>query len=179
MNTRQEAIVDGVIGANTTMLQLAAKMNSASIGRSPFTFNICGGTPYPAAFFGLNRNKAAKISLPPILHAYVGTDISAGLLVCPDFFDNDKAVLFIDMGTNGKICLNVKQGKALCHLNRCRTGCEDLDKIYVTGSIALLINKDRRTFLESALKKMTYLQLAESKAFMGCFLKNLDFSPEF
>ena len=49
----------------------------------------------------------------------------------------------------------------------------------VAGSIALLVNKDRRAFLESALKKMTYLQLAESKAFMGCFLKNLDFSPEF
>ena len=73
-------IVKGVVktGGNTTMLQLAAKINSASIGRSPFTFDIKGGTSYPAGFFGLNLNKAAKVYLPPVLHAYIGSDISAG-----------------------------------------------------------------------------------------------------
>ncbi|MFA5903414.1 MAG: ASKHA domain-containing protein, partial [Desulfobacula sp.] len=103
-----EEIVDGVIGANTTMLQLAARMDSTSIGLSPFTFDIKGGASYPAGFFGLKLNKAAKIYIPPVLHAYIGSDISAGLLACPDFFDTDKTLLFIDMGTNGEICLNVK-----------------------------------------------------------------------
>jgi uncharacterized 2Fe-2S/4Fe-4S cluster protein (DUF4445 family) len=47
---------------------------------------------------------AALVYLPPVMHAFVGTDISAGLVLCPDFFDDDKSILFIDMGTNGEIC---------------------------------------------------------------------------
>jgi uncharacterized 2Fe-2S/4Fe-4S cluster protein (DUF4445 family) len=326
---RPEEIVDGVIGANTTMLQLAAKMDSTSIGLVPFTFDIKGGASYPAGFFGLNLNKAAKIYIPPVLHAYIGSDISAGLLACPDFFDTDKALLFIDMGTNGEICLNVKGSyfatstaagpafegmgvssgmraadgavervafkdnafefltinnakiKGICgsgmvdlmaallksgHVDTSgrflknededpyivkfkdrvsfeyaegiyltqkdirqiqlakgavRTGidlileagginCQDLDKIYmaggfgkylnpghmediglvpentaekiqfcgntsIAGSTVLLIDKNQRGFLEKALKKITYLQLAELKTFVNCFLKNLNF----
>ena len=41
-----------------------------------------------------------------------------------------------------------------------------------------ITGKVRRAFLEAALKKMIYLQLAESKVFMNCFLKNLNF-PSF
>ncbi|MCM2287096.1 MAG: ASKHA domain-containing protein [Desulfobacula sp.] len=107
-SVRAEEIIDICIGANTTMLQMAAGMDCASIGRSPFNFSIKGGTDYPASLFGLHVNEAARVYLPPILHAFVGTDISAGLLLCPEFFDGDKVVLFIDMGTNGEMCLNVR-----------------------------------------------------------------------
>jgi uncharacterized 2Fe-2S/4Fe-4S cluster protein (DUF4445 family) len=107
-SVKAEEIIDICIGANTTMLQMAAGMDCASIGRSPFHFSIKGGTGYPASLFGLHVNAAAKVYLPPVLHAFVGTDISAGLLLCPEFFDRDKVVLFIDMGTNGEMCLNVK-----------------------------------------------------------------------
>lgn len=106
-HTLPEEIIDVAIGANTTMLQMAAGIDSAPIGRSPFNFDIKGGTSHKANLFGLNVNKAAKVYLPPIMHAFVGTDISAGLTLCPDFFDDDKSILFIDMGTNGEICLNV------------------------------------------------------------------------
>jgi len=101
-------IVDVAIGANTTMLQLAAKMDSISIGRIPFSFDLQGGTTYSAAKWGLEVNKAARVYLPPIMHAFVGTDITAGLLLWPDFFDASKSILYLDMGTNGEICLNVK-----------------------------------------------------------------------
>jgi len=101
-------IIDVAIGANTTMLQLAAKMDSASIGRTPFTYGLQGGTTYSAAKWGLEVNKAARVYLPPIMHAFVGTDITAGLLLWPDFFDGTKSILYLDMGTNGEICLNVK-----------------------------------------------------------------------
>lgn len=108
IGTRPDEIVDVTIGANTTMLQLAAGMDSASMGRSPFIFDIKGGISHSAVSFGLNVNKAAKVYLPPIMHAFVGTDISAGLVLCPDFFKPDKTCLFIDLGTNGEICLNAK-----------------------------------------------------------------------
>jgi uncharacterized 2Fe-2S/4Fe-4S cluster protein (DUF4445 family) len=108
LQTWPEEIVDVVIGANTSMLQLAAGMDCTSIGKSPFNFDIQGGRIHWATIFGLNVNKGAKVYLPPIMHAFVGTDISAGLVLCPDFFNTAKIVLFIDMGTNGEICLNVK-----------------------------------------------------------------------
>jgi uncharacterized 2Fe-2S/4Fe-4S cluster protein (DUF4445 family) len=103
-----QEIVDVSIGANTTMLQLAAKMDSTSIGRTPFSFDLQGGTTYSAAKWGLEVNKAARVYLPPIMHAFVGTDITAGLLLWPDFFDANKSILYLDMGTNGELCLNVK-----------------------------------------------------------------------
>ena len=106
---KAEEIIDICIGANTTMLQMAAGMDCASIVRSPFHFSVKGGTDYPASLFGLHVNEAAKVYLPPVMHAFVGTDISAGLLLCPEFFDTEKIVLFIDMGTNGEMCLNVRR----------------------------------------------------------------------
>ena len=106
--THPDEIVDVTIGANTTMLQLAAKIDPTPLGRVPFTFDIKGGTTYPAAQFGLKVNKAARVYLPPVMHAFVGTDITAGLILCPDFFDDSKSILYIDMGTNGEMCLNVK-----------------------------------------------------------------------
>jgi len=107
-HTHPDEIVDVTIGANTTMLQLAAKIDPTPLGRVPFTFDIKGGTTYPADMFGLHVNKAARVYLPPVMHAFVGTDITAGLILCPDFFDDDKSILYIDMGTNGEMCLNVK-----------------------------------------------------------------------
>ena len=331
-HTSSTEIVDVTIGANTTMLQLAAKIDSTPLGVSPFKFDIQGGCTHSANLFGLNVNKAARVYLPPILHAYVGTDISAGLILCLDFFDDDKSILFIDMGTNGEICLNVKgkryttstaagpafegmglstgmrategavekvdfvdgafqfqtigrgRVKGICgsgiidlisallkskyldasgrlmkkesiatpvveveglvafqygdgiHLTQkdirqiqlakgaVRAGidlilesggidCDQLNKIYVAGgfgnslrpinmerigilpenaadkvvfcgnasidgSILLLTNTDKRLFLETALKKMVYLQLAKSPNFINCFLKSLNFSSQ-
>ncbi len=101
-------IVDVAMGANTTMLQMAAKMACAAIGKAPFVFDIQGGTTFSAAKWGLDVNPAARVYLPPVLHAFVGTDITAGLLLWPDFFDEDKSILYLDMGTNGELCLNVK-----------------------------------------------------------------------
>ena len=84
--THPDEIVDVTIGANTTMLQLAAKIDPTPLGRVPFTFDIKGGTTYPASLFDLKVNKAARVYLPPVMHAFVGTDITAGLILCPDFF---------------------------------------------------------------------------------------------
>lgn len=106
--SQSDEIIDLCVGANTTMLQLAAGIDSASLGRSPFRYTIKGGRSYPASMFGLNVNKAAQIYLPPILHAFIGSDISSGLTLCPDFFNPDKIILFVDIGTNGEICLNVR-----------------------------------------------------------------------
>ncbi|MFO7749611.1 MAG: ASKHA domain-containing protein [Desulfobacteraceae bacterium] len=103
-----DAIIDVTIGGNTTMLELAKGIDPSPLGVVPFVVDIKGGTAYPASDFGITVNRAAKAYIPPVLHAYVGSDISAGLVCCPEFFDDTRSVIYIDLGTNGEICLNAK-----------------------------------------------------------------------
>ncbi|MCF8040253.1 MAG: ASKHA domain-containing protein [Desulfohalobiaceae bacterium] len=105
-------ILDVVVGGNTTMLQLAAGLDPAPLGKLPFTVGIQGATSYPVSRFGLQTNPLARVYVPPITHAFVGTDISAGLLMSQGFFDDQLALLFMDIGTNGEMGLNLR-GKRL------------------------------------------------------------------
>ena len=107
-----EEILDVVIGGNTVMLQIAAGVDPAPLGEVPFTVGIESGRAYPVSTFGLAVHPGARIYVPPVLHAYVGADISAGLLVCPDFFSKEVNTLFIDVGTNGEIGVSAN-GKLL------------------------------------------------------------------
>jgi len=102
-------IVDAVLGANTTMLQLAGGFDPAPLGRVPFRVDIEGGRSYPAARFGLGLHPAARVYVPPVAHAFVGSDISAGLLASR-FFEREGPLLFIDIGTNGELALSAGGG---------------------------------------------------------------------
>jgi len=107
-DSQTDEIVDVAIGANTTMLQIAAAIDPTPLGHLPFKVDISGATTFPATQFGLHVSSRARVYIPPVMHAFVGSDISAGLLCCPDFFENNRSVLYLDMGTNGEICLNVR-----------------------------------------------------------------------
>ena len=97
-------IVDGVIGGNTTMLQIAACIDPSPLGVLPFTIGIECGRTYKSQVFRLNVNPRARIYVPPVVHAFVGSDMSAGLLSI-DFFNQAAPLLFIDIGTNGEMAL--------------------------------------------------------------------------
>ncbi|MCF8030107.1 MAG: ASKHA domain-containing protein [Desulfohalobiaceae bacterium] len=99
-------ILDAVIGGNTTMLQLAAHIDPSPLGKIPFRVDIDSGTSHPASRFGLEVNPAARVYIPPVLHAFIGTDVTSGLLMSGDFFNDSKGVLYIDVGTNGEIAVN-------------------------------------------------------------------------
>jgi len=45
----------------------------------------------------------------------------------------------------------------------------------IDGSIALLRNKNNRTFIEEALSEMEHVQLASQPHSMNCFLESLQF----
>lgn len=107
-DAKSEEIVDITVGANTTMLELAAAIDPTPLGHLPFKVDIRGGTNYPVRQFGLHTHPMAQVYIPPVMHAFVGSDISAGLLLSPEFFDDTQSILYLDMGTNGEICLNVK-----------------------------------------------------------------------
>lgn len=97
-------IVDAVMGGNTAMLQIAAAIDPSDLGKLPFTVGIQSGRAVAADSFRLNLNPQARAYIPPVAHAFVGSDISAGLLSV-DFFRQKTPTLFIDMGTNGEMAL--------------------------------------------------------------------------
>ncbi|MHB8764945.1 MAG: ASKHA domain-containing protein [Deferrisomatales bacterium] len=97
-------VVDVVVGGNPTMLQLAAGVDPAPLGRVPFPVGMASGCSYPAERFGLTAHPAARVYVPPVAHAFVGSDISAGLLAA-EFFERPGPVLFLDIGTNGELAL--------------------------------------------------------------------------
>ena len=111
VHTRTDSmeILDVVVGGNTAMLQITAGINPEPLGRSPFNVDIQGGREYPAGIFHLDTvNPGARVYVPPVAHAFVGSDISAGMLICDGFFNRNRTVLFIDIGTNGEIGLQTE-----------------------------------------------------------------------
>jgi len=103
--SNHQEILDGVVGGNPTMLQLAAALDPGPLGRLPFVVGIASGRSHSSQVFGLKTHPQALVYVPPIAHAFVGSDISAGLLAAR-FFDRDGPLLFIDIGTNGELALN-------------------------------------------------------------------------
>ncbi|MFW6297225.1 MAG: ASKHA domain-containing protein [Desulfosalsimonas sp.] len=101
-----QEVLDVVIGGNTTMLQLAAAIDPEPLGRVPFEVGLESGRSYPVSRFGLNIHPLARVYVPPVVHAYVGADITAGLLVSRRFFNPDGKMLFVDVGTNGEMGLS-------------------------------------------------------------------------
>lgn len=106
-----DEILDVVIGGNTTMLQIAAAIDPAPLGRVPFTVDTPSGRTVPVRRFNFKLNPRARVYIPPVAHAFVGADISAGLLAV-DFFEQTSSVLFVDMGTNGELAL-IADGRAM------------------------------------------------------------------
>ena len=104
-DSHTKEILDVVVGGNTTMLQIAAGIDPSSLGQVPFAVSIASGRTYPASRFGLEVNSSARAYVPPVAHAFVGSDIGAGLL-STGFFEQAEPCLFMDIGTNGELAVN-------------------------------------------------------------------------
>ena len=104
--TMPSEILDVAVGGNTTMLQLFARLDPSPLGQLPFTVSLESGRAYSAREFGLRVHAQARIYIPPVLHAFVGSDVSAGLAASRGFFEPEHRFLFLDIGTNGEMALN-------------------------------------------------------------------------
>jgi len=91
------------IAANTVMQHLVAGYSPVSMGTAPFTAHSLFGEELPA-WDGLLIAENAKIYYTPAISAYVGGDITAGLLAAR-LEQIQEAALFLDIGTNGEIVL--------------------------------------------------------------------------
>jgi uncharacterized 2Fe-2S/4Fe-4S cluster protein (DUF4445 family) len=99
-----DRIYEAVFSGNTCMLHLAAGIDPAPLGRHPFVPAITGGNHLGAADLGLAIAPNGLVYLPPVVSAYVGADISAGILAS-GLADLTGNTLFIDIGTNGELAL--------------------------------------------------------------------------
>lgn len=97
-------IYEVIYSGNTTMIHLAVNVNPKSLGKFPYTPAIYGGNSLSAAEYGIAISPFGYLYLPPIISAYVGPDITSGVLACQ--LDQIKGTaLFLDIGTNGEMVL--------------------------------------------------------------------------
>jgi uncharacterized 2Fe-2S/4Fe-4S cluster protein (DUF4445 family) len=99
---KREHIYEAVYSGNTAMLHIACRVDPAPLGRFPYTPNISGGSHIPAA--ALNISPFGRIWLPPVISAWVGADITSGIL-SSRLSEKKGVVIFIDIGTNGEMVL--------------------------------------------------------------------------
>jgi len=95
-----------IIAANTIMQHLLAGFSPVDMGVAPFTPVSLFGEEFPA-WEGAPVSETAKIYYTPAISAYVGGDITAGLLAA-GFDDMTDPAIFLDIGTNGEIVLKHK-----------------------------------------------------------------------
>jgi len=91
------------IAANTVMQHLIAGYSPVSMGVAPFTTSSLFGEELPV-WEDLPASKSAMIYYSPAISAYVGGDITSGLLAA-EFEQYKDPTIFLDIGTNGEIVL--------------------------------------------------------------------------
>jgi len=106
---RHERIYEVIFSGNTCMLHLAAGINPRSLGQYPYKPELNGGNWLSGTEVGLAIAKNGIVYLPPIISAYVGADITAGLQAVR-LHEEQGTVLFVDIGTNGEMAI-VHNGK--------------------------------------------------------------------
>jgi len=106
-------ITKAVVAGNTTMIQLFLEIDPRYIREMPFIPTISQPIPITAKEVGLNINPQATVDCLPVVGAYVGADITAGVLAS-GIHKTDALTLFIDVGTNGEIVLGNQDWLLTC-----------------------------------------------------------------
>ena len=94
-----------VIAANTTMIYLLMGWDPAELGRAPFTVSHEGALDTEIA--------GVPCHIIPGLSAFVGGDITAGILACR-MTECEETTLLIDLGTNGEMALGNRRKLYAC-----------------------------------------------------------------
>ncbi len=92
------------VAGNTTMIHLFLGLWPESIRLEPYVPTVTHPLPVKARELGLHINPEATVDCLPGVGAYVGADITAGVL-SSRMYQTEELTLFIDVGTNGEIVL--------------------------------------------------------------------------
>lgn len=109
---RVEELGSAVLTGNTAMLYLLRGCPVEDIAFAPFALRHRFGCFCGAEELGLAWGDRCRVYLPPCIAAYVGADISCGLLAC-DVLSAGEGLLLADVGTNGELAL-FTGGRLLC-----------------------------------------------------------------
>ena len=93
-----------VVAGNTTMTHLFLGLPSKHIREEPYEPAASHFPVYTAHELGIKINPNVNIYCLPAIAAYVGGDITAGVL-SSGIYKTDKLTIFMDVGTNGEIVL--------------------------------------------------------------------------
>lgn len=97
------------VAGNTTMVHLLLGIDPAPLGVAPYEPAFLDPVDRPAAHAGLPGLGDAGVYILPGISAFVGADITAGLLAT-GIAEQEQAVLLIDLGTNGEMVLRTPAG---------------------------------------------------------------------
>ena len=99
-----KSVYEIVFSGNTCMLHLAIRENPASLGKFPYASKLRGDEYRPASGLNLPVAPNALIYLPPVISAFVGPDITSGILAT-GLGSDEGITLLVDIGTNGEMVL--------------------------------------------------------------------------
>lgn len=94
------------ISGNTTMLHLLAGVDPTPMGQVPFTPAFLGHMVHPGKALFHRRFGGATCHLLPGASAYVGADLTAGIVASGMLYEDGPSLL-VDVGTNGEIILKI------------------------------------------------------------------------
>ena len=103
-SVRRENIYETILSGNTCMIHLATNTSPKGLGSYPYIPNTRGGAAIKASDIGLKIAEGGLAYLPPIISAYVGPDITSGILVS-ELPKRTGITLFVDIGTNGEMAI--------------------------------------------------------------------------
>ncbi len=109
----REDVTAVTVAGNTTMTHLFLGIEPAYIRLEPYIGAVGNVPPIPASRVGLHVHPEALVDCLPAVGAYVGGDITAGVLRSR-MHDSEEVTLFIDIGTNGEMVLGNSEWLISC-----------------------------------------------------------------
>jgi uncharacterized 2Fe-2S/4Fe-4S cluster protein (DUF4445 family) len=100
----RDRVYETVVVGNATMLHLLLGIDATPISMMPFTPAFREPLYLPAREVGLEIHPGGYVQTLPVIGAYVGADIVAGV-VATGLAREEKLRVFVDVGTNGEIVL--------------------------------------------------------------------------
>jgi uncharacterized 2Fe-2S/4Fe-4S cluster protein (DUF4445 family) len=100
----RDRVYETVVVGNATMLHLLLGIDATPISMLPFTPAFREPLYLPAREVGLDIHPGGYVQTLPVIGAYVGADIVAGV-VATGLAREEKLRVFVDVGTNGEIVL--------------------------------------------------------------------------